>query len=74
ARVFLSFAHVLSGAVLIESVFAYPGIGLLLREAALNRDYPLLQGLYVIIAFLVLTMNALADVLYRRIDRRLSRE
>lgn len=74
ARIFLSFAHVLSGAVLIESVFAYPGIGLLLREAALNRDYPLLQGLYVIIAFLVLTMNALADVLYRRIDRRLSRE
>lgn len=73
ARLFMSFAHVLGGAVLIESVFAYPGIGLLLREAALNRDYPLLQGLYIIIAFLVISMNALADLLYYRIDRRLGR-
>lgn len=74
ARVFLTFSHVLGGAVLIESVFAYPGIGLLLRDAALNRDYPMLQGLYVIIAFLVIVMNAVADLIYVRIDRRLRRE
>lgn len=74
ARVFLSFSHVLGGAVLIESVFAYPGIGLLLREAAVNRDYPLLQGLYVVIALLVIVMNAIADLIYYRIDGRLKKQ
>lgn len=74
ARVFLSFSHVLGGAVLIESVFAYPGIGLLLRDAALNRDYPMLQGLYVIIAALVIIMNLIADLIYYRMDGRLQKK
>lgn len=74
ARVFMSFAHVLGGAVLIEAVFAYPGIGLLLREAAINRDYPMLQGLYVIIAMLVIVMNAIADLFYYKLDGRLKQQ
>lgn len=70
ARLFMSFSRILGGAVIIESVFAYPGLGLLLRDAALARDYPMLQGLYVIISGLVILMNFLADMIYAGIDRR----
>lgn len=70
ARVFMSFSRILGGAVIIESVFAYPGLGLLLRDAALARDYPMLQGLYVIISALVILMNFFADTIYAGIDRR----
>ena len=70
ARLFMTFSRILGGAVVIESVFAYPGLGLLLRDAALARDYPMLQGLYVIISGLVILMNFLADMIYAGIDRR----
>lgn len=71
ARLCMSFSRILGGAVVIESVFAYPGLGMLLRDAALARDYPMLQGLYVIISGLVIVMNMLSDVIYAKIDRRL---
>ena len=71
ARLCMSFSRILGGAVVIESVFAYPGLGMLLKDAALARDYPMLQGLYVIISALVIIMNILSDVIYAKIDRRL---
>ncbi len=71
-RVFMSLGTVLGGAILVENVFNYPGLGQLMREAVVVRDYVLIQGIFLIVAFLVLSMNLLADVFYKRIDPRVS--
>lgn len=71
-RVFMSLGSVLGGAILVENVFNYPGLGLLMREAVTVRDYVLIQGIFLIVAFLVLAMNFLADVFYKKIDPRVS--
>lgn len=71
-RVFISLGTVLGGAILVENVFNYPGLGRLMREAVLVRDYALIQGIFLIVAFLILTMNLLADVFYKKIDPRVS--
>jgi peptide/nickel transport system permease protein len=69
-RLFLSLGAILGGAVLIENVFNYPGLGTLMRQSITFRDYTLLQGIFLFFALLVLTMNLLADVIYRRLDPR----
>ena len=71
-RVFMSLGSVLGGAILVENVFNYPGLGRLMREAVGVRDYVLIQGIFLIVAFLVLTMNLLADVFYKKIDPRVT--
>ncbi len=71
-RVFLSLGAVFGGAILVENVFKYPGLGLLMKEAVLVRDYVLIQGIFLFVAFTVLTMNLLADVIYRKMDPRVS--
>ncbi len=69
-RVFMSLGGVLGGAILVENVFNYPGLGRLMREAVNVRDYVLIQGIFLFVAFLVLTMNLLADLFYKKIDPR----
>jgi peptide/nickel transport system permease protein len=59
-----------AGAVFIETLFAYPGMGRLLFEAVGARDYPLLQGAFLVVALAVLAANLAADVLYGRLDPR----
>jgi len=61
---------ILSGQVLIEQVFAYPGLGFLLVGAVNSRDYPLMQGLFLGITSGVLIVNFLVDILYVRVDPR----
>ena len=61
---------VLTGAVLVETVFVWPGLGRLLYDAVLARDTPILAGLVLLSASLVVTANILADVLYRLLDPR----
>ncbi|MBX9742108.1 MAG: ABC transporter permease [Chthoniobacterales bacterium] len=60
----------ISGAVIIESIFAYPGMGQLGYQAVLERDYPTLIALNFIVAALVLLGNLIADVLYAIVDPR----
>lgn len=72
ARIFLSMGAMFGGAVLIENVFAYPGLGKLMREAVLARDYVLVQGNFLIIAVMVLVMNWLADIIYKKLDPRVA--
>lgn len=72
-RVFMSLAKMFGGAVLVENVFSYPGLGKLMQEAVVVRDYILLQGIFVVIVVLVMMMNGLAEVAYRRIDPRVRR-
>lgn len=70
ARIFMSMGAMFGGAVLIETVFAYPGVGRLMREAVLNRDYVLIQGIFLAITVMVLLMNWIAELVYRKLDPR----
>ncbi len=62
--------RVVTGALFIEVVFSYPGVGSLVRQALSNRDYPVLQGALLIAAVLVLGVNLIVDLLYSRLDPR----
>ena len=64
-------ARLLGGTVVTETVFGWPGIGQLAIQAANNRDYPLMMGLTIIVAFIVITLNLVVDVLYAVADPRL---
>lgn len=69
-RLFLSFGNVFGGAVLVENVFSYPGVGFLIRESVMLRDYVMVQGVFLFVAVTVVTMNCLADFVYRKLDPR----
>ena len=62
--------NMISGSVVIETVFALPGLGALLLTAVLKRDYPLVQGLVFLFAVIVLVVNLITDVLYSFLDPR----
>ena len=69
----LQIPEILSLAVIIETVFAWPGMGMLLVDAVLKRDYTLVQGIVLIYALLVIMMNLIVDLLYAYIDPRIKR-
>jgi peptide/nickel transport system permease protein len=64
----------ITGAVFIETLFQYPGMGRLIFEAVGARDYPVIQGVFLVVAVIVLTANLLADWLNARLDPRLVEE
>lgn len=66
----IALGFVVGGALLTEIVFSYPGIGFALYQAVLNNDYPLLQGIFLLIALAVLIANFLADLAYGVLDPR----
>lgn len=66
----LDFGFILSGALFIEIVFSMNGMGNLIYEALLSRDYPVLQGSFLIITLMVISANLLADLLYSYLDPR----
>lgn len=68
--VFMQFGMVISGAVSVEAVFSWPGLGQLLYTSLQGPDLPLLQGVFVVLAGAVVLMNLLAELLYRVIDPR----
>jgi peptide/nickel transport system permease protein len=68
--VFLHLGMVIAGAVTVETVFSWPGLGLLTYDAIFHNDLPLLQGTLIVLAGAVVVMNVLADVLYRFLDPR----
>lgn len=70
-RVFLSLGALVGGAILVENVFHYPGLGRLMREAVLVHDYPLIQGIFMLVTLTVLSANYLADLMYKRLDPRI---
>ncbi len=69
-RIALQMGTMVGGAVLAENVFAYPGLGRLMRDAVFVRDYPLLQGIFLVLAMGVMGANLCVDLLYRRLDPR----
>jgi peptide/nickel transport system permease protein len=70
----LAIGFIVSGALLTEIVFSYPGIGYILEQAVENRDFPLLQGVFLIITFAVLSANLIADFAYVLLDPRVRQE
>ena len=70
----LQFGAVLTGAVITETVFAWPGIGRLLIQSIGFRDYPLVQGCILLIAVTYVAMNLLTDLLYGVLDPRIRYE
>lgn len=70
-RIFLSLGGLVGGAILVENVFAYPGLGRLMREAVLVHDYPMIQGIFLLVTLFVLLANGAADLIYRRLDPRI---
>jgi peptide/nickel transport system permease protein len=71
SRIFLSLGALVGGAILVENVFAYPGLGLLMRESVMMHDYPLVQGIFLVVTCFVLAANFVADCLYRHLDPRI---
>ena len=70
----LAVGFIVSGALLTEIVFSYPGIGFILLQAISNEDYPLLQGIFLVITFAVLAANLIADFVYAFLDPRTRQE
>jgi peptide/nickel transport system permease protein len=67
----LQFGNLISGAVLVETVFSWPGLGTLAFDSILGRDYPTLLGVLFFSSLLVITANLLTDLAYRAVDPRL---
>ncbi|MCB1742922.1 MAG: ABC transporter permease [Gammaproteobacteria bacterium] len=69
----LQLGYLLGGSILIETVFAWPGTGLLLNNAIFSRDIPLLQGTILALAMIFVTLNLLVDILQASLDPRIKR-
>lgn len=70
----LMVGFMIMGTIFVEKVFTYPGIGLLLYESVLRRDYPLIQGIFLFIAISVVTANFIADMVCIWLDPRVRDE
>ena len=66
----MTLGTLVGGAVVVESVFSYPGIGRLLYESVIARDFPMMQGIFLIITLGVIGANLFADLTYPLIDPR----
>jgi peptide/nickel transport system permease protein len=68
----LSLGYIVAGAILIETVFSWPGIGRAVYQAVLDRDYPMLQGAFLVLTLSVIFFNLVADLLYFKLDPRIT--
>jgi peptide/nickel transport system permease protein len=67
----MSFGTLLAGSITTEAVFAFPGLGGLLYNAMMNRDYPLIVGEVIILSIMIIIANLITDILYSFIDPRI---
>jgi peptide/nickel transport system permease protein len=70
----LNFGYLLDGSVVVESIFAWPGIGLLMVESIYMRDYPMIQGCILFVAVIFIFVNLMVDILYTYLDPRIRYE
>jgi ABC-type dipeptide/oligopeptide/nickel transport system permease component len=68
----LSLGSIVAGAIVVEDVFSYPGIGLATIDAINHRDYPVLQGIFLILTMSVIAANYVADLVYFKLDPRVT--
>lgn len=67
----LSLGYVVAGAILVETVFSWPGIGRAVYDSVLARDYPMLQGIFLVLTISVIVWNFVADLAYLKLDPRI---
>jgi ABC-type dipeptide/oligopeptide/nickel transport system permease component len=68
----LSLGYIVAGAILVETVFSWPGIGRAVYDAVFHNDYPMLQGAFLLLTLSVVFFNFVADLLYFRLDPRIT--
>jgi len=68
--IFLSFGYVLGGAIVIEVVFSWPGLGQLTYDAINQLDYPVIQAIFLLTSAMVIAFNLAADLTYGFLDPR----
>ena len=69
----LQLGYLLGGSILVETVFSWPGTGLLLNDAIFQRDLPLLQGTILVLAMYFVLLNLAVDVMQTALDPRIQR-
>ncbi len=70
----MALADMVAGSIIIEQVFSIPGLGRILLTSISNRDYPVVEAIIVCIAFIVVAINLLVDIIYQLVDPRISVE
>jgi peptide/nickel transport system permease protein len=68
----LQVGAMIGGAVVVETVFSWPGLGRLIFDAVTSRDYPVLLGIFLVMSILVIAVNLLTDLIHRLVDPRLA--
>jgi len=66
-------ADMVAGSIIVEQVFNIPGLGRILLTSISNRDYPVVQMIILCIAFMVIVINTIVDILYRIVDPRIKK-
>ncbi len=69
----LQFAAMMGGAIVVENIFAWNGVGRLAIEAIFQRDYPMIQGFILVFATVVVAVSILMDIAYALVDPRIRR-
>ena len=67
----VNFAFLLTGAMIIETVFSWPGLGRMMFESVFRRDYPVLMGLLIVMSVGVVVINLITDLIYAYLDPRI---
>ena len=67
----MAIADMITNSIVVEQVFGIPGIGRILISSISNRDYPVVEALIVLIAMVILVTNAVVDLLYQKMDKRI---
>lgn len=67
-------AYIVTGSLVVEKIFAVPGIGRAFVNSITNRDYPLIMGTTIVLAILIVVMNLVSDILYKVVDPRINLE
>ena len=67
----IQFAQIFSGTVIIESIFGLPGLGRFLFDAILQRDYPVIQGINLLVVSMIVVLNLIVDLFYAVLDPRI---
>ena len=68
----LQFGHLIGGALVVEQVFSWPGLGALTVQAINTRDYPLIQSILIIVSFLFVFMTIVVDFINKLVDPRMT--
>ena len=65
-------AYIVTGSLVVEQIFAVPGIGRAFVSSISSRDYPMIMGTTIVLAVLIVAMNLISDVLYKTVDPRIN--